>query len=60
MTTFAEFNLEPKVLEAITELGFEEATPIQSQSIPLALQGRDMIGTKPKQVQVKPQLLVFR
>ncbi|MFK4344017.1 MULTISPECIES: DEAD/DEAH box helicase [unclassified Paenibacillus] len=44
MTTFAEFNLEPKVLEAITELGFEEATPIQSQSIPLALQGRDMIG----------------
>lgn len=44
MTTFAEFDLEPKVIQAITELGFEEATPIQSQSIPIALQGRDMIG----------------
>ena len=30
--------------QAITELGFEEATPIQSQSIPIALTGKDMIG----------------
>ncbi|MEK3786240.1 MULTISPECIES: DEAD/DEAH box helicase [Paenibacillus] len=44
MTTFAEFNLEPKVIQAITELGFEEATPIQSKSIPIALSGSDMIG----------------
>ncbi|WIV20644.1 DEAD/DEAH box helicase [Paenibacillus polygoni] len=44
MTTFSEFNLEPKVLQAITELGFEEATPIQSKSIPLALGGSDLIG----------------
>lgn len=44
MKTFAEFDLEPKVLQAITELGFEEATPIQSQSIPIALTGSDLIG----------------
>lgn len=44
MKTFAEFGLEPKVLQAITELGFEEATPIQSQSIPIALTGADLIG----------------
>ncbi|MEO2204263.1 DEAD/DEAH box helicase [Paenibacillus pabuli] len=41
---FVDFNLEPLVLQAITELGFEEATPIQSKSIPFALEGRDLIG----------------
>ncbi|MFD2117296.1 DEAD/DEAH box helicase [Paenibacillus yanchengensis] len=44
MKTFAEFNLEPKVLQAITDLGFEESTPIQSQAIPIALEGKDLIG----------------
>ncbi|WP_269670962.1 DEAD/DEAH box helicase [Paenibacillus sp. 481] len=44
MKTFAEFGLEPKVLQAITELGFEEATPIQEKAIPVALTGRDLIG----------------
>lgn len=44
MKTFAEFGLEPKVLQAITELGFEESTPIQDKSIPIALTGRDLIG----------------
>ncbi|NWL89413.1 MULTISPECIES: DEAD/DEAH box helicase [unclassified Paenibacillus] len=44
MNTFSEFGLEPKVLQAITELGFEEATPIQVKSIPIAMTGRDMIG----------------
>jgi len=44
LNTFSEFGLEPKVLQAITELGFEEATPIQVKSIPIAMTGRDMIG----------------
>ncbi|MNH97689.1 DEAD-box ATP-dependent RNA helicase CshA [compost metagenome] len=44
LKTFAEFGLEPKVLQAITELGFEEATPIQEQAIPIALTGSDLIG----------------
>ena len=44
MANFVDFDLEPKVLQAITEMGFEEATPIQSQAIPIALSGSDMIG----------------
>jgi len=32
------------VLQAITELGFEESTPIQDKAIPIALTGRDLIG----------------
>lgn len=44
MSTFSEFGFEPKVLQAVTELGFEEATPIQSKSIPFAMEGRDLIG----------------
>lgn len=44
MRTFNEFGLEPKVLRAITEMGFEEATPIQEKTIPLAMEGKDLIG----------------
>lgn len=44
MKTFNEFGLEPKILRAITEMGFEEATPIQEKAIPLAMEGRDLIG----------------
>lgn len=41
---FNELNLSEEVLRAIDELGFEEATEIQSQSIPLLMEGRDVIG----------------
>ncbi|TBL81304.1 DEAD/DEAH box helicase [Paenibacillus thalictri] len=44
MKTFYEFGLEPKVLRAITEMGFEESTPIQDKAIPIAMDGRDLIG----------------
>jgi ATP-dependent RNA helicase DeaD len=44
LKTFAEFDLEPRILQAITELGFEESTPIQDQAIPIAMAGRDLIG----------------
>lgn len=44
LTTFNDFQLEPKVLRAITELGFEEPTPIQSKTMPLAMEGKDLIG----------------
>ena len=39
-TTFNDFNLEPKVLKAVTELGFEEPTPIQMKAIPIAMSGQ--------------------
>ena len=44
MKTFSEFGLDPKVLRAVAEMGFEEATPIQEKTIPLAMEGRDLIG----------------
>ncbi|WP_152394381.1 DEAD/DEAH box helicase [Paenibacillus guangzhouensis] len=44
MTNFTDFGLDAKLLQAITELGFEESTPIQSKSIPFAMEGKDLIG----------------
>ena len=43
-TPFTTFNLDPALLRAITELGFEEATPVQEQVIPLMLEGKDVIA----------------
>ncbi|KJS19723.1 MAG: DEAD/DEAH box helicase [Clostridiaceae bacterium BRH_c20a] len=44
MLTFKELNLDSRILRAVEEMGFEQATPIQEQAIPVALQGKDMIG----------------
>ncbi|MFC0561163.1 DEAD/DEAH box helicase [Halalkalibacter alkalisediminis] len=44
MATFYDFNLDPNVVRAVTEMGFEEATPIQTETIPTALEGKDIIG----------------
>lgn len=41
---FKELKLSKEVEKAIEEMGFEEATPIQSQSIPHILDGKDVIG----------------
>ena len=41
---FAELSLVPELLRAIGEMGFSEPTPIQAQSIPLILEGRDVVG----------------
>ncbi|WP_417673400.1 DEAD/DEAH box helicase [Pseudodonghicola sp.] len=44
MTKFTDLNLNPKVLKAIEEAGYESPTPIQAGAIPPALQGRDVLG----------------
>ncbi|MFC3615827.1 DEAD/DEAH box helicase [Lutimaribacter marinistellae] len=44
MTKFAELNLNPKVLKAIEEAGYESPTPIQEGAIPPALEGKDVLG----------------
>lgn len=44
ITTFGEIVLSKKVLAAISDMGFEEPSPIQSQTIPLVLEGHDVIG----------------
>lgn len=41
---FDELQLDERIIRAITEMGFEEASPIQTQAIPVAMEGRDMIG----------------
>ncbi len=41
---FDELNLSPEIVRAIDDLGFEYATPIQSQAIDFILEGRDVFG----------------
>lgn len=41
---FNELNLSKEVQKAIDDMGFEEASPIQSAAIPFLLEGRDVIG----------------
>lgn len=41
---FEDMQLSKKVLNAVRDMGFEEPSPIQAQTIPLALEGHDVIG----------------
>ena len=41
---FEEFNISPEMLKAVADMGYEEASAIQSETIPLLLQGHDIIG----------------
>ena len=42
---FTEFNFHENLLEAIAASGYEEATPVQEQVMPLILQGKDIIAS---------------
>jgi superfamily II DNA/RNA helicase len=42
--TFEELGLDPKILEAISYMGFEKASPIQELAIPEIMKGRDLIA----------------
>src|SRR5258708_5832661 len=44
ITTFDELGLSERTLKAITELGYEEPTPIQAQTITQMLNGTDVIA----------------
>ncbi len=44
MTKFSDLALDPRVLQAVSEAGYETPTPIQEQAIPPALAGRDVLG----------------
>lgn len=44
LKAFTEFDLPDVVLKALDELGFEFATLIQAATVPVALQGKDIIG----------------
>jgi superfamily II DNA/RNA helicase len=44
MIKFSDLALDPRVLQAVAEAGYETPTPIQEQAIPHALAGRDVLG----------------
>ena len=37
-------NISEELVRAVKDMGFEEATPIQSQAISMIMEGRDVIG----------------
>src|SRR5512134_1611608 len=41
---FAALGLDPRIVEALTTLGYEEPTPIQQQAITPLIDGRDLLG----------------
>lgn len=41
---FEDLGLRPQILRAVTEMGFEAASPIQARAIPVLMEGRDVIG----------------
>lgn len=44
MMELNDMKLSQEVMKAVSDMGFEEFTPIQKNSIPLLLEGRDVIG----------------
>jgi ATP-dependent RNA helicase DeaD len=43
-TAFADLGLDPELLEAVRDVGYESPSPIQAQAIPPLLDGSDVIG----------------
>ncbi len=41
---FEQFELRREILKAVAELGYESPSPIQQKTIPLLLEGKDIIG----------------
>ncbi len=41
---FDELQLDERILRAVTDMGFEAASPIQAQAIPVQMEGRDVVG----------------
>ncbi len=43
-TGFASLGLDEAIVASVTSLGYEEATPVQRETIPLLLEGRDLLA----------------
>ena len=41
---FEELNIDERILRAVEDMGFEEASPIQANAIPAVMEGRDVVG----------------
>jgi len=44
ITKFDELELNPNILRAVEEMGFEQMSPIQAKAIPIILEGKDIVG----------------
>lgn len=44
MTTFQELAISAPIKQAVLEIGYQEATAIQQQAIPLIIAGHDVLG----------------
>ena len=44
MELFSDLKLNPKILKAVKDAGYEKPTPIQKKAIPAALDGKDVLG----------------
>lgn len=45
MSSFKEFDLDENIQSGLRDIRYEEATPIQEQSIPLVMEGKDVLGS---------------
>ena len=45
MEKFERLGINPNIIRAIKEAGYEVPTPIQEQAIPIVLEGKDVLGT---------------
>jgi len=45
MKTFKEMELPEALIHTLQHMQFDKPTPIQAEAIPLALQGRDILGS---------------
>lgn len=44
-SSFGTFGLDPRLLQALAQEGFSAPTLVQAKAIPLALEGKDILGT---------------
>jgi ATP-dependent RNA helicase DeaD len=47
MTLFNKYDISEPVKRSLDKMGFTQPTPIQAEAIPIALQGRDLVGQAP-------------
>ena len=43
-TSFDDLNLSAPIMKVLKDVGYESPSPIQSQTIPLVMAGKDLVG----------------
>lgn len=50
--SFTSLGLDPRLLQGISKLGFATPTLVQAKAIPLALEGKDILGIPTKNAHI--------